>query len=124
MERSAGLPGKDTEYAPVRVPLVRDWQERLGLSHTLSGRKGWSYGKQTETGDNQVTKSETSKRCITFKDARVGGMTVSGAILLDVGSQGYRIEVGIDGVERLALLCELTLKGRSKGQAQEEPILK
>jgi len=51
-------------------------------------------------------------------------MTASGAILLDVGSQGYRIEVGIDGVERLALLCELTLKGRSNDQAQEEPVLK
>ena len=43
MEGSAGLPGKDTEYAPERVPLVRDWQERFGLFHTLSGRKGWSY---------------------------------------------------------------------------------
>ena len=32
------------------------------------------------------------------------------------GKNGYRVEVGIEGVERLAHLCELILRGRSSGQ--------
>lgn len=67
---------------------------------------------------------EKSRVCITLREATVGGLTVSGAILLDAGDQGYRIEVGLAGVERLAHLCDLILKDRSTRQASEERDLR
>ena len=59
-------------------------------------------------------------KLITLENAHVSGLTVSGAILLDSQEQGYRIEIGQDGMEYLAHLLGLMLKDRSKLQRCEE----
>lgn len=53
---------------------------------------------------------------ITIKNAQVHGITRDGAVLLDDDDNGYRIEVGIEGVERLALLCDLAIKNCSSDE--------
>lgn len=64
------------------------------------------------------------KQTLVISDAQVLGLTCNGAILLRDQEDGYRIEVGIEGAERLAYLCAMTLKNHSTNRSQLEQLRK